>query len=537
MKNLVDYIPEEEIELINDWRRNDKEIAAAVLRHGDILAPTRDILQEWASQKEELFHLLGDQLIISKEICITKDEEILRRECQETLRMDPFRTAFWKRENEFKDLIEFYHNCDYDYDIIDLLSHLLGSYSLVNNKADMAGKLVFTATGHSIQFSDNTKPMRIIKKIVDELGIEGFEEFRVKVSQVLNNKKLQGTLCLSIHPLDFMTMSNNDCQWSSCMSWGSYVGAYRGGVVEMMNSPIVVEAYLKSNTDMVMPQGDTWSNKKWRELFIVHPSCILGIKGYPYEAPALEECCVDWIKQLAWTNLQRDYKPPERLQKIELPSIFDTEVMYNDVYSDHLCARCLDVEAPEEINYSGRRTCMVCGKLYEDDGPWECADDTCAHITCDDCTPYIECDECGNTVLYSDCEEVNGKLLCTFCYDELKHCANCGEPLLQSDYGYTYREYMVTRNGIYNWNYVLHFCDDCIESGKIINPDDIQGMRVDVHWYDSEILYLDYDLLTPEGKKIVDHNFNVDEARNSEYVTSIQVEPLTIPFQDFNTNY
>ena len=91
-----------------------------------------------------------------------------------------------------------------------------------------------------------------------------FEQMRIKHSQILNKKRLKGTLCLSIHPLDYITISDNNCDWDSCMTWtgDDCPGEYRLGTLEMMNSPSVVVAYLDSKEPYhPLDDGRAWSNK------------------------------------------------------------------------------------------------------------------------------------------------------------------------------------------------------------------------------------------------------------------------------------
>ena len=76
--------------------------------------------------------------------------------------------------------------------------------------------------------------MRVLSKIATAYNLPGFEDFRIAQSLVTNQANLKGYITLSIHPLDYMTMSDNNCGWDSCMSWQEE-GCYRQGTVEMMN--------------------------------------------------------------------------------------------------------------------------------------------------------------------------------------------------------------------------------------------------------------------------------------------------------------
>ena len=368
--SLINCIPDEELELINEWRMNDKEIRESVARHGkSIVAPIRRILKEWGEQKQTLYKFLGENIILSKDNSIEKEEAMLIDEAAGVLKNNKFVYELIERRREINDKVRFIaKGNDYLFAPYDIIYELTRTAVLVHNECGIAGKFIFEDTGHSIQFDYKTKPMRILTKCAEELKFKHFEEFRLKVSQVLNNKNFHGKLCLSIHPLDYMTMSNNACGWTSCMSWGEeHIGAYRGGVVEMMNSPIVIEAYLKSATNMEFPSGNTWNSKKWRELFIVSPYCLLAIKGYPYQADNITSVTMEWLQQLAEENLNWHYDEAAIRGVKELPFEVMTHAMYNDVYSEHLVAFRQEEEVgviPEYLDYSGTRTCMICGNTY-----------------------------------------------------------------------------------------------------------------------------------------------------------------------------
>jgi hypothetical protein len=120
---------------------------------------------------------------------------------------------------------------------------------LYNDKESLS--FVSPKDGSKVTITLGMKFMKALGKVVEAYNLdqEMFEEFRIAHSQILNDKKLSGRLCLSIHPLDYMTMSDNESDWGSCMSWREG-GCYRRGTVEMMTSPVVVVAYLKSEIDM-----------------------------------------------------------------------------------------------------------------------------------------------------------------------------------------------------------------------------------------------------------------------------------------------
>ena len=201
-----------------------------------------------------------------------------------------------------------------------MIEHCLDSESLVANKNvymfDWGRKSVtirrgpHADTSKPLELKSDMKLMRMMAKIVDwfELDKEAFEQFRILHSRVLNDRMINANITLSIHPLDYLTMSDNACDWESCMNW--YQGGdYRLGTVEMMNSPVILEAYVESEHPYCPIDRDnrTWSNKRWRCLYIVNKDIITEIKQYPYNNIYLRDYVLNKIKQLAEQNMGWHY--------------------------------------------------------------------------------------------------------------------------------------------------------------------------------------------------------------------------------------
>ena len=277
--------------------------------------------------------------------------------------------------------------------------------------------------------------MKALGKIASAYGLNmsNFEDFRIKVSQILNQKVLKGNLCLSIHPLDYVTMSDNNSDWSSCMSWMDN-GCYRQGTVEMMNSPMVIVAYLTASEPMDVC-GLEWNNKKWRELMIVNKDLITNIKSYPYFNSNLTKAALSLLRELAAKNLPewnfdetlRKYEPNEYVyvDDYKLMIYPSSNAMYNDFLNDPYmnaayfnkdlyCYANADDDGYIRVcfNYSGKSECMGCGReadFYDNEG----------HLMGECCDTVVFCSICGES--YRDEDEltcVDGRLLCPDCFDD-----------------------------------------------------------------------------------------------------------------------
>ena len=255
------------------------------------------ILREWANKKQRLYKLLGNQLIYSQEVCIKAPIDLLKKEMERLTDYDSFTRWYYDFVWEI---------AKGDYDLRESLRRIVSDSFLAKNCVDQDTVKVTLVNGKTISAPQGSKPMKFLAKIAEAYNkMEEFEQFRLEHSRVLNTKELKGTLCLSIHPLDFMTMSDNASGWSSCMSWEES-GCYRRGTVEMMNSTNVLVAYLASKDNMSIP-GGTWNNKKWRELFIVD-DILTGVKGYPYQSDELVDMVLQIITDLAAKNINTEYE-------------------------------------------------------------------------------------------------------------------------------------------------------------------------------------------------------------------------------------
>lgn len=434
--NLFDKLPEHERELIQLYI-NHYAYTDADDRSSSTKAPLSHILRFWAKEKESLYKLFGEQFIIERpvslkmsvgEIASLMDKEYSRAGspynvfCQELRRL-----TIAGEENQLR------YSEDYRAVIREIAEDttVLASNTYEGYRIDVP-----TPNGKVITFERGCKPVRMLGKLAQAYGMTSFEPFRIWHSQKLNNKSLNGTLCLSIHPLDFMTMSDNDCDWGSCMSWQDK-GCYRSGTVECMNSPIVLVAYLKSeNGDMTIP-GGTWNNKKWRSLFIVHDKVITSIKGYPYRSDDLNEIVLNWLLELVSADERKDYgniikydycnpgiKPEEYGENDEplFNIMFETGGhMYNDFGSEvHMGLFKDDIPAYAgrrwiseklRIDYSGAAVCMHCGAV--NDMP---EDET--ELMCTDCSYEAICECCGCHLPRNEYFVVDGRTLCCDCYYE-----------------------------------------------------------------------------------------------------------------------
>lgn len=439
---LREQITEEEYEALHDYRENwayqsdDPDYSLQV--------PVKEILSEWEEEKVDLFHLLGDKLILTKEINYHSSESEKRRD------LDRFLYSFRDSKHNSQTFLSAYRNWidkyigTYHSPHYSQALHLISYDVLLNNAWDWNENFeVPLPDGKVYKITKGTKAIKALSKIASAYNLEGFEEFRLGHSLVLNDKNLKGKLSLSIHPLDYWSMSDNECSWSSCMSWED-IGAYRQGTVEMMNSPYVIVAYLSAETPYQMTDVFKWNNKKWRQLFIVDENIICAIKGYPYQQEHLTKEILYWIAELAKENLGWEYEPSLKYysnknicdkvtgEVLYEDIYFTTDYMYNDMdaLEQHLCLCPPDGvnDILHDFNYSGETQCVCCGDVLDSISSENV-------IACENCDHVLRCSECGSSIYGDEYTVIDDYILCCECTDELTdYCTNCGEVGWHEDY-------------------------------------------------------------------------------------------------------
>lgn len=429
-------------EYIRHFGRSD---GACVLQPMESLS---HILRFWEQNKSEyLFRLFGDKLILEKEICFTESDSSLHTKINNSLHYGTM-SNFTSKVSQI-----FSKNFHWSSRERETYYSLFNLENLSSNKLNYPYNktIIDFPNGNKVEIIKNSKTIKVLGKVAKALNLEKeFEEFRLEHSRILNQKRIKGTLCLSIHPLDYLTMSDNSMNWTSCMSWMTD-GGYRMGTVEMMNSPMVVVAYLKGEKDFEFNCGSTtykWNNKKWRSLFVVRPDIITSVKAYPYLHNELTNMCLEWLRNLM-NNIGYNFQAP--IQEVEDNKSF--KYKFNTYCLDPVCDKMYNdfgvvihnVILPEteynentiylNFNYSGPTECMNCGGTYKD--TYFYSDEN--FVFCENCSDggsyYDNCDCCGNSYREEDLVYLSdGEGYCPDCLDEVAvSCAFSGDYIYKTE--------------------------------------------------------------------------------------------------------
>lgn len=130
--------------------------------------------------------------------------------------------------------------------------------------------------------------MKIIKafKYFFSNDMETLKRLQDEASAILNEDKIEGKFCVSIHPLDYISISDNDHNWHSCHAMNS---DYRAGNLCYMADHHTVVCYVKTGEDRKIsnfPDEVPWNSKKWRMLLFFDTSgdFVMAGKQYPLQS-------------------------------------------------------------------------------------------------------------------------------------------------------------------------------------------------------------------------------------------------------------
>lgn len=220
------------------------------------------IINKWAEAKKYFIERMGDKLIyeLPQKVSFSLTEED--------------RAA---RFNSFVDEV-----ATVDCDLADLIisNGIDGFYSNRINFdkcIDVDGKMKTVHAGDKL--------LRTFKYFLkDELILDTYQTM---ASRYIQEDKIEGRLCVSVHPLDFLSSSENTLNWRSCHSLD---GEFRAGNLSYMMDKSTFIVYLKTEEEVILPHFPIrWNNKKWRTLLFMSDdiAMIMAGRSYPFAQSAI----------------------------------------------------------------------------------------------------------------------------------------------------------------------------------------------------------------------------------------------------------
>lgn len=335
-------------------------------------------------------------------------------------------------------------------------------------------------------------------------------EIQNKASMIIQENKISGTLCLSVHPLDYLSSSENTHNWRSCHSLD---GEYRAGNLSYMLDNSTIVCYLKSKEHTKLPRFPEtvpWNNKKWRCLLFISQDKRMMFAGRPY--PFAATGLLDKIRQIVdekgllikdkpfgwWADSQEisrwynnyitttlldgmiESEPIELSDKYMLGrhgQLRGLSEIVEDApnsmhYNDLLQSSCY-VPYYAWVGYNNYRHfvypefdshfvigaptyCLHCGEqIVNEAESFLCYD--CQGLAYDE--DFLRCDCCGETIYENEGIYINDDyIVCQNCLEEqCAQCSECGEIYFKDDMEAVRDE----DNTHFHW-----ICDDCLRERR-----------------------------------------------------------------------
>lgn len=329
------------------------------------------------------------------------------------------------------------------------------------------------------------KGMKLVKafKYFEEDSVT-LNEIQSEASRIIQENKIEGTFCISVHPLDFLSISENTHNWRSCHALD---GDFRAGNLSYMCDSTTVICYLKSSNGNVrlpaFPPNVEWNSKKWRMLLYINSSnnCMFAGRQYPFFSDnALEHLQPIIIERLGlvhrcgWSHWHNDqlsqytfnngydneyFTSDNRVifvaNKFHILDKFvkdESNLHYNDVLKSSCyipyyswVRDCWD-QTMKVFKVGSKPICPVCAKRVITNTDTLCCDECYENIgQYDEEFSVGECECCGHLIYegeeyhYVRSRWDDSVLICDHCYEvETFECEACGDVCLSGGHNMMY---------------------------------------------------------------------------------------------------
>lgn len=402
------------------------------------------IIEDWLKAKKFFIDKLDGNLIYQMEKPIT------------------FNLDAKSKENKFYQFINYIDN-QYNNENLSRFLYSLKTEDFFNNKTSQSYDI------YGIEIPENFKIIKSFKFFESDKTI--LKDIQNEASRIIQENCITGRLCFSVHPLDFLSASENAYNWRSCHALD---GEYRSGNLNYLMDSTTVICYLKGEEEAELPHFPSevpWNSKKWRTwiYFSNDKSMLFAGRQYPF----ISQEGLYYIKDGILPKIGLGYWGTFYSSKInhlkdELSArtfIFDekfipigktlkplTDVVINGqntyMYNDILKSTCYsapyayrDGSCPSftyRTGYSNDKTkflvgkecsCPICGEGYIDYPEIMACTDCAVTYDIGDNEDYYICDICGISVhnenVYS--LDISHAHVCEHCYQtETKTCQRCG---------------------------------------------------------------------------------------------------------------
>jgi hypothetical protein len=318
------------------------------------------------------------------------------------------------------------------------------------------------------------KGMKIVKAFkLFETNETLLRELQDQASMIIQENSVKGNLFLSVHPLDYLSSSENTYHWRSCHALD---GEYRAGNLSYMLDSSTIICYLADPDKQVklprFPVSVPWNSKKWRMLLHVEDEFegLMAGRQYPFFSKhALNVIQLKFLggnTSIYWSPWYDDYITdfPRKSHSFGGDNLVDrhicikgriysmgelvtdahgskhySDLKYSSFYTPYYCWTNYPKKVKRRQHYSIGKSalCVRCGNLAIDQSEYMLCD-ICADSDSED--DYFCCDCCGSRTPREEAYQLSGtgNWICEKCYvPATRTCDCCGLKYFSEDVEYS----------------------------------------------------------------------------------------------------
>lgn len=414
-----------------------KQVAEVVAHSQCFDEPVVDeLIDKWLEAKRDFIEVFGGKLIYEVPMPVT------------------FKMSDLAKENRINELENYIIN-EYDY-------HRLAEFIENNREGFFDNQVVVGSNYNGKKIPSGAKLIKSFKHFVH--GDSALHDIQSRASQIIQEDIVTGTLCFSVHPLDFLSSSENTYNWRSCHALD---GEYRAGNLSYICDKATVICYLRGADNVklpLFPESVPWNNKKWRMLLHVSDNwdVIFAGRQYPFESESGMDVVRAWFLNIIrhdssgwceWTDpivlkvpdshgheydLMSGYimmrghlhELGKVVEDCENPLHFN-DILHSSYYTPHYTAinnRPWVKEEYSKVHVGSRCKCLKCGVEYIKSTESFMCNDCDFEFGVFDSETYTTCDCCGRRIYREDAFYVGDEELCEECVNsECFYCDRCEE--------------------------------------------------------------------------------------------------------------
>lgn len=187
------------------------------------------------------------------------------------------------RNSKVSGFVDYLLDYFYEKDVPESVSHAFLSFLRLNKASFFDNKVSIPCTYNGNEINVG---MKLLKAFKFYFSGEMLDNIQTKASMLLQENSVTGRLCISVHPLDFLSASETNYDWRSCHALD---GDYRSGNLAYMVDDCTVMCYLRGEDKEKLPRFPSdvkWPSKKWRMLLFEgqEEEIVWAGRQYPFES-------------------------------------------------------------------------------------------------------------------------------------------------------------------------------------------------------------------------------------------------------------